>query len=297
MKKGLLVTAWLLIAAMPVLACTSCGCSGGGTTLGMQLVTVRNYAGMIWQHTGLTVYEQGELHSSFASDTWQVYGSLQLPGKWHMQARLPLVWNRVTDHSPEGDQTESLFAAGDLNLIAGYQAMTLRSGRARHTLFVQAGAELPTGKYKADFVQAGLPPGFYPGSASIDPLAGIQYILSDSAWTAMFGASVKYSLPNADHLQEGLFWQAQTVVARSLGASGRWVPFAGLVAEHRNGYRKYDFLNEESAYSVAHGMAGMEYRGDRFSVGARIDHTIWQQYSTEETTNNGAYSVYVNWFF
>ena len=38
--------------------------------------------------------------------------------------------------------------------------------------------------------------------------------------------------------------QAQTVVARSLGASGRWVPFAGLVAEHRNGYRKYDFLNE-----------------------------------------------------
>lgn len=86
----------------------------------------------------------------------------------------------------------------------------------------------------------------------------------------MFGASVKYSLPNADHLQEGLFWQAQTVVARSLGASGRWVPFAGLVAEHRNGYRKYDFLNEESAYSVAHGMAGMEYRGDRFSGGATL---------------------------
>ena len=141
-----MVTAWLLIAAMPVLACTRL--LRWWYYLGMQLVTVRNYAGMIWQHTGLTVYEQGEPYSSFASDTRQVYGSLQLPGKWHMQARLPLVWNRVTDHSPEGDQTENLFAAGDLNLMAGYQAM-IPAFRPCHTpLFVQAGAELPTGKYK-----------------------------------------------------------------------------------------------------------------------------------------------------
>lgn len=294
--KFLCITVLLLTGAIPLWACNHCGGASTGNAMGMLPISSRNFAGTMCLYSQQSVFEDDRLISRFTGVLSSTFVSINLIDNVSLQVTVPLACNNLHVFSNDVETHVQEVFLGDIQLIARY---TLPLGidsikQSSKTLSVFLGAELPSGVYNGNYKQDDMPVTFYPGSQSIDPIAGLQYQFNQGKYTLGGNALYRYSTFNKDQFKAGFQLNTSIFASRKFGA---WSPFCGLGVDIKGNDWKYTFEQEGSNFTAGYAMAGLEWSGRNVLVGTRNHINLYSQFGETDTKSPGMVSAYFSYFF
>ncbi len=198
----LLILLMTTVAQRSLQACNTCGCSASGTDFGMLQTWGLHTIGMQYRldrfDNGFT--DEGLKSSDFLS-TWNLNGIWSPSDRWQLQAQIPLrLQTRVT-----GQERNSRFGPGDSWVVGRYALWVSNpdSADTRSWISLGGGLKLPTGEFRPDQDNQGLPVNSQLGTGSVDFLAELRAQVSREAWSFQAEAAFRYNLENAEEYRFG----------------------------------------------------------------------------------------------
>jgi hypothetical protein len=292
-----MIIRWLLLGAGilglalgPAQACDICGCSGGGSTLGVLPMYHTHFAGLRWQ--SLT-YRYGGYE---AQDQFQ---QLEAWGRWYPHPRVQVmvaVPYRVLGRT-EATNAGSLHGIGDARMHVSYSLILTPDSstkRWHHHLLVGAGLKVPTGQFRPPG-EGDLPMQFQLGSGSTDLLGQLLYQLRRGQWGLHLQASARANGAHRSGYRFGdqvqgmayaFYWHRRG--RRSL------MPYAGLSGEVMARDVARGFYQAETGGWGSFCLAGLEASQGRLVAGAQAQLPLRQHYAEGAIISGPRTSVYVN---
>ncbi len=178
-----------------LMACSTCGCSASATDFGILQSWGTHTLGLQYRldrfDNGVT--EEG-LRSSDRINTWNLNGIWSPAERWQIQVQVPY---RLQTRNT-GDELNTRHGIGDTWLIGRYAVMMKESeeDQSGYWLSLGAGLKTPTGEFKSEEDNLGLPLNSQIGTGSVDFMLEVrtQYRITD--WAIQAEAIYRYNTEN-----------------------------------------------------------------------------------------------------
>ncbi|TAE47615.1 MAG: hypothetical protein EAZ89_17400 [Bacteroidetes bacterium] len=288
----------------PVRACDVCGCSVGGSYLGILPQFSRNFAGLKYKYrsfgfAGVLPAHEGEvmpLEDQF--QTWEAWGRFHLGKKWQLFAFVPVSQNlRVLESG-----NTRLRGIGDASLMAYYSLLNTGDSAKhvwKHNLMAGGGVKMPTGKYQqrnADYEL--LPQAFQLGSGAYSFSANVNYTVRYKKMG--LNTEFQYRKSSYNELQYRFGDQISAAATFFYWKNVRrftFLPNVGLFAEKIGQDFQYKVHVAETGSTNLYATAGVETYYKRLALGLSVQQPLKQQVSEYQPRSRSRLSANVSVLF
>lgn len=264
MKKWILLI-WLLTTAGMAQACDVCGCSAGGSSLGLLPNYHRHFMGIRYQYRSFLSehHDAAGVYSTERYHTAEVWGRWVLGKRFQMFAQVP--YNRYLQE--QGGLTQTFTGLGDVSLIG--QVVVFNTGDSlgrswRQGLQLGGGVKLPTGRSQAGEAN----PSLLPGTGSFDfPIQGL-YTLRYGKWGVNLEASYRFNTANRDEYRFGnrLNGSLRVFYAPEKGKA-IFMPNAGIQFERGETDLESGYRVSMTGGQALYALAGLEVFSGKWGLG------------------------------
>jgi len=282
MKKIFLII--LLAVSMSSFACDICGSGAGGSYLGLMPSFSKKFFGLRYQHNSLLHHlgPGGSINYLTTTESYHIaelWGAMNIGSRFRVTGFIPYNFiERKNQQEHINDQ-----GLGDITVLGYYQLLT--EGNNEHgwkqSLWIGAGAKLPTGKYNPDEknIQQASQNTFQLGTGSIDFSLNVMYDLQYNNTGININAGYKLNTANQYEYKYGNKFTANTLFYQriSLGGKVMLTPNAGMLFETAVKDKKTKDIRvwETGGYSCM-GTIGLEISAGRFNLGANFQKPLDQ---------------------
>lgn len=202
-----LLTICLLFAEFQANACDVCGCSMGGTNLGILPQFHKNFIGLHYFYRGFSS-EHTILGSDTKSISQESFQTTELRGRFRLSERIqlftlvPINFNQ----QKENNITSTFSGIGDITVFANYSIYNNGDSLDRkwkHNLQLGGGIKTPIGSYKKLDKNNILNPNVQTGSGSFDFLLDAIYTIRYKKWGLNNTAFYRYNTTNSNDYKFG----------------------------------------------------------------------------------------------
>lgn len=288
MKKFSVLLACLIGVYTTAAACDVCGCSSGASYLGTMPQLNRSFLGLRFSQrsyvvnhpalsTGLAIPAQNEYYRSV-----DIFGRYFITRRLQVMALVP--FNLYERKGSEGHIVNN--GLGDVNLLAGYVLLNTGDSimhRFKHTLIVNAGAKLPTGRYKINDNgdERYTNPAIQPGTGSVDGLFNLFYTLRYRKFGFTVDGNMRLSGKNSQGYQMGNRYttSARVFLWQKLGWDWSILPSVGATYDYAAIDYKYGIRQTNTGGNGVFGTVGADVYYKKMALGAYYQHPLAYQYS------------------
>lgn len=280
-------------------ACDVCGCSIGGTGLGLMAAYRQNFVGFQYQHMS---FSSAHEHGDGSSDDFSAF---EFVARYRVFRRLNLQLNQpwrlnVRQH-PDGNISQK--GLGDTRLTGNLILLNQVRLGEKFSLYAEAGGgfKAPTGKYESDIrAQRNLPENFNTGNGNWAGLLQSSVVLNHRNMGLAFTGSHQRNRRSTDGYRFGDQWSGQALLFNQFTLGGRFslTPFGGVSTEKTerdetpNG--KYATSTGGKGWFAA---AGANLKFDDWLVGMAFLQPFSQQYSNAEVEAKGRLTAQLTCIF
>lgn len=263
----------VLTFSFPSKACDICGCSTGGSYLGILPQFQRNLAGLRFQYRNF-MHPNTELNMNGESQvledrfyTTEAWMRFYPSDRIQLFIHVPYTLNQRF----ETMRTTTIEGIGDIRLTANYSLINTGDSILRNwknLLLIGGGIKLPTGKYQQrDETRLMLPASFQVGTGAYSLLFNVIHTLRYKSWG--INTTLQYSMNGRNEISYD--YGDQYSAAFSLfywkgTRSGSFLPNAGISYEYSNKDYQYDVIKPYSGGSVTLFNAGLDIYLNRFLI-------------------------------
>ena len=272
-------------------ACSTCGCASSGTDFGMLQTWGQHSLGLQYRldrfDNGVT--EEGLSSSDFLS-SWNINGIWSPAQRLQIQAQVPLrMQTRIT-----GNDRITRTGLGDSWLLARYAIWQNASDStdAETWVSVAGGVKLPTGTFRPEESNEGLPVNSQLGTGSVDFLAELRAQIRFTSLAVMGEAVYRHNLSNRDDYRFGhqvsgsadLRW-IHSAGSFAYGLSG------GFYAEHFGRDSRNQYWRNDTGGNGLYASTGAFATLGSFTTAMRYRIPLVQQYAGGQVTSRGPFDV------
>jgi hypothetical protein len=287
MNKTLLVLIFIIIYYIPLLACNTCGCSGGAIYTGVLPQYNNHFIGVRWYNRSFN--SKHELNDNNVSKEY--FNTIELIGRFFPSKRVQILvfvpYNIFAQK--ELNTSTKTIGIGDPSIIASYSL--IRRGdnlnqKWKHLWFVGAGLKLPVGTYSFKNGLSEFNPNIQNGTGSTDFIFYTSYTIRKNKIGSSFDFTYKYNLSNNLGYQFGNRTNAQfrlfyLYTKKKLSV----LPQVGFLFEHAQKDNKFKGnISNTGGYGLyAH--IGLDIYISRFAIGANVQPATFQKISNGYVTS------------
>lgn len=278
-------------------ACDVCGCSIGGTGMGLMSAYRTNFASLTWQRVA---FQGSLLHGSGSFDQFH---TLDLNVRYHLYKRWQVQWQqpyRINIRDTQGEISE-LHGVGDARAWVNYVLLPNVGQTLKWYAEMGVGAQLPTGAYNPQIHTLDLPENFNVGQGNwallLQPRLIVQWqkagLLASAIHQRNTASRSGYTFGNQFATQMQAFYQF------NLKNNNQWIsPYMGFIHE-RIAQDQYDNGTPVSGTSGTGWFinAGVSLRLQSIMCSASIASPQRQMYSLSEVTAQNRVMVQVSYLF
>jgi len=206
MRKIILFALIGIISSSTVFACEICGGGLGSNYTGLLPNFNKRFVGVRYHFN--QVYTQLDISGNKTAltnkekyHTAELWSAWNLGTRWRVMAILP--YSKIQKYSYGTEQQSSKSGLGDINL-SGYYNLLNKSATITQSLWLGAGAKLPTGEYNKDeFVNTNTANIYQLGTGSVDFTGSLNYDVSLNNIGLNTNVSYKVNTKNGDDYQYG----------------------------------------------------------------------------------------------
>lgn len=289
MKRTALIFLVGLFFSQQAKACDVCGCSLGGTYMGILPLYNRNFIGLRWSQASFHSYiaPTKYLAAQTSDDT---YSKVELWARYYLTPRIqlfafvPYAYNSMSG----SDQAVFAHGLGDMNIMANY--VILNTGEEnrdlRHTLIAGGGIKLPTGQFSLTDKGKIINRNFQMGTGSVDFNLNAVYTMRYKKTGINLETGYKINTRNSDNYLFGnqyrasaqlFFWQKVGPVS--------FLPHAGMNYEQAATHKDGDIIQVNTGGSAWLGSGGMDIYVNRFTLGLNYQKPVAQHYNSDATAD------------
>lgn len=282
MRKSLLIL--LLVISLPSMACDICGAGAGSSYLGLMPSFRKKFFGLRYQHNSLLHHlgPGGSVNYLTTTESYHIaeaWGAVNIGTKFRVTAFVP--YNFIERKNLQEQVSDQ--GLGDITLIGYYQLLN-KGGNEQglnQSLWIGAGAKLPTGKYDPDEknVQQGSQNTFQLGTGSVDFSLNAMYDLRYNSTGININAGYKMNTANQYEYKYGNKFTANTLLYQRISIADKVIltPNAGVLFETAAKDKKTKNIQvwETGGYSCM-GTIGLEFSAGRFNAGANFQKPFAQ---------------------
>lgn len=203
----ILILLSFLLYQLQVNACDVCGCSMGGTNLGILPQFHKNFIGLHYFYRGFSS-EHAMLGTETKSTSKELFQTAEIRGRFHLNKKIqlfvlaPININKQT----ENNITSSFAGLGDITTFANYSIYNNGDSllkKWKHNIQTGGGIKLPTGSYKKLDENEILNPNIQMGTGSFDILFDIIYTVRYKKWGLNNTAFYRFNTTNSNKFKFG----------------------------------------------------------------------------------------------
>jgi hypothetical protein len=275
--------------------CDVCGCSVGGTGLGLMAAYHQNYVGFQYQ---LLPFLSTLAHSDGSSDDFHAFEFVtrfRVFRRLNLQLNQP--WRLNIRQLPDGNISQNGF--GDMKLTGNYIFLNQVELGKNFSLYAEAGGgiKIPTGKYDPDIrTRKNLPENFNTGNGNWASLFQSSIVLSRRNLGLSLTGSYQLNYRSTNSYRFGNQLSVQGLLFNQFLLNGRCslTPFGGVftekVARDETPNGKYaPATGSDGRFAVA----GLNLKFDEWLVGVAFS----QPYSNAEVEAKGRLSAQLSYIF
>lgn len=302
--RTLIITVTLLLLSVKATGCDICGCSMGGSYLGILPQFHKNFVGFRYSEQSSWASHSKSRLASGIYESEERFRSYDLMTRFYPFNRLQAVvllpylhFNKTEDET--STQTNGL---GDVTLMANYLVFDTGDSLKRNwrqTITIGGGAKLPTGNYSQHNSDGTLlNPNLQTGSGSVDFLAALSYTLRYRRWGFIGSAQGRLNTANKNNYQFGnrvngsvsvFYWQniKRFSLLPNIGAFTDW------------SLPNYDGNSEVEGTGghISLATAGVDLYFGRFSAGFTYQHPIEQELGAGKVKGRDRFLATLNYIF
>ncbi|MCG2617008.1 transporter [Terrimonas sp. NA20] len=275
----------ILLYALPSFACDICGAGSGGSYLGIMPSFRKKFIGVRYQYNSLRHHlgpggSINYLTTTEAYNTVEVWGAVNLGSKFRVTAFVPYNFIKRTNQQ-ENIKDQGI---GDITVIGYYQLLnrTNDADVLRHSLWIGAGAKLPSGKYDPEDknIQQASQNTFQLGTGSVDLSVHAMYDLSYRQTGLNLNIGYKMNTSNKYEYRYGNKFTSNALFYHRLNIAGKVsvAPNAGVMFESAGkDHKTRDIQSWETGGFALLGTAGLETSIGRINVGANFQTPLSQE--------------------
>ena len=303
MKKTILIFA--LFVSFTTNACDICGCSAGGSTMGILPQFQKNLAGfrysyLSFKNPAVDLYNNSNLTvTQDESHTTNLWARFYPANRWQIFAFVPYRLNTRHYNSGESIQIQGL---GDVSFLVNY--VLINTGDSigknwKNTLLLGGGLKLPTGKYRQrDNQLTLLPTNFQIGNGAYTFTTNLIYTIRYKKWGLNSDAFYRINTSNESFYKTGnqvtaslslFYWK--TINNLSI------LPNVGLFGEIFFNDSEYDINLPYSGGRSLLLNTGLDIYYKRLVFAALYQSTLAYQIPSGQTSPKGRVSIGVAFLF
>lgn len=295
----------VLLFSISASACDICGCSAGGSTMGILPQFQKNLAGIRYSYLSFN-NPAADLYSntnrSVAQDqahTTNLWTRFYPAKRWQVFAFVPYKVN--TRHYTNGTSDE-IQGLGDASFLVNYVLLNTGDSIGRNwknTLLIGGGVKLPTGKYRQrDKQQTLLPTNFQIGNGAYTFSVNTIYTVRYKKWGLNMDAFYRANTTNESFYRTGnqstaslalFYWK--TIKNLSV------LPSLGLYGENFAADSEYDLALPFSGGSALLINTGLDFYYKRAVISALYQIPLAYQIPSGQTSPNGRISAGISFLF
>jgi hypothetical protein len=282
MKKICIIL--MLHSSVSAFACDICGAGSGGSYLGIMPSFRKKFFGLRYQNNSLRHHlgPGGSINYLTTTETYntvEAWGAVNIGSRFRVTAFVPYNFiQRVNQQENVRDQ-----GIGDITIIGYYQLLnkTIDPDKLNHSLWLGAGAKLPSGKYNPEdknVLQASQNT-FQLGTGSIDFSVHAMYDLSYHQTGLNLNVGYKMNTANKYEYRYGNKFTANALFYHRLIFSDRFsvAPNTGIMIETATKDMKTkDIRSWETGGYALLGTIGLETSAGRIIAGANFQTPLQQ---------------------
>lgn len=237
MKQFLVALGILALCSNMTYACDGCSLSQSVGLLGIAPKFQGHFIGLKYSYREFSTAHSSTLFGETVQpDSRQLFHSVELSTRAQLHDRVQLlgfVPYLLIEEQFEG-RSEVLRGAGDATFLVNYLAFRSEPGsEIAHTVEVNTGIKMPTGKYRKRNSEGHLNPSMQTGSGSWDIPLGFRYTLRSGTWGAAISTGYWLNTRNSLNHKFGdrVYGQLRGFKLFEVGDLGL-VPQLGLLIEH-----------------------------------------------------------------
>jgi len=286
MRKSLFTLVFATCMAMPAMACEVCGCSSGGSALGILPQFGKNFAGLRYSYRQFhTIHPPSIIPGLTGQHSDEYFHTLEAWARFYPAKRLQIFGfvpvHFYSQRTPE--RSDHIHTIGDITLMANYifiKAPDSTDRKARHNFQSGLSVKMPTGRYDIKADGELLNPNLQPGTGSWDVIFNTAYTVRWKSWGIHSEALYRLNTANS----HGYKFGDRVTAATKAFYVKEWkklslIPAAGAMYE-------YAFTNADQGSRVSYTggnvlsvQAGADLYWNRFSVGINVQAPVWQDLS------------------
>ena len=297
-KKFLLFIVFGIMASPIAMACDACGCSVGGSGMGLLTAYKNNYVGIGWQWSSFTASSEYESNTKDNFHILQLSARYYIVDKFKVQLSLPF---RFNIRQSLGEKT-SLNGISDARLLGSYILLQDTKVGNKSRLFIELGAgiKFPTGKYDAHIHDKNLPENFNMGNGSFGFIVEPNLVFTFGKTGLVLGGSYTHHAKSRSKYRFGHQLQSQLIVffEKNVSPAVKIVPNVGVKTEwitqdvHANGKAVHATGGTGAFASVA-----LNLKGKAWLAGVSYAHPFLGKYSDGEVDVGGRVACQVSYIF
>ncbi len=279
-------------------ACDVCGCSMGGTNLGILPQFHKNFIGLHYFYRGFSS-EHTILGTVTKSTSQELFQTTELRGRFHLNKRvqlfvlLPININQQTENSV----TSTFTGLGDITTFANYSIYNngdSLSKRWKHNLQLGGGVKLPTGSYKKLDESNILNPNIQTGTGSFDILLDAIYTVRYKKWGLNNTAFYRFNTANSNEFKFGNRFTLATSFFYWANIKGySLLPSIGINYEKADKDVHNSFIVDQSGGSSLFTTYGLDFYYHSFTFGVNYQLPVYQDNTiTQSKLKFGATLLY-----
>ena len=278
--KGLIIIS-LLLTKSQVSACDVCGCSMGGTNLGILPQFHKNFIGVHYFYRGFSS-EHTILGTETKSTSQELFQTTELRGRFHLNKRvqlfvlLPININQQTENSV----TSTFTGLGDISTFANYSIDNNGDSlgkKWKHNLQLGGGIKLPTGSYKKLDENNILNPNIQTGTGSFDILIDAIYTVRYKKWGLNNTVFYRFNTTNSNDFKFGNRFTLATSFFYWANIKGySLLPSIGINYEKADKDLHNSFIVDQSGGSSLFTTYGLDFYYKSFTLGVNFQLPVFQ---------------------
>lgn len=286
MKKIYLVVSICMICILNTMACSTCGCSAGGSSIGILPQFNNHFVGIRFYHRSFTSTMTHNASNNGVTQSHENYSTVELFARFYPSKKIQILMLLPYNYflQKEGNTVFQTNGIGDPTILANYVIVnTAQKSKSdwKHNLLAGAGIKLPLGKYQqihkgeTDFNS-----NLQNGTGSTDFIVDMMYTLRRKSIGLNAEISYKYNLVNSFQYHFGnrintslslFYWFSKKKISV--------LPQVGLNFEHAQQDNKMKAIITQSGGNGLYVLPGLDIYISRFAFGAKAFVPTYQNYA------------------
>lgn len=298
MKKIIFLCIGMLVFIEISSACDICGCSAGGSYLGILPQYQKHFIGFRYKYSSYKSLHPDD--GSYGFDyfnTTELWGRFAITNRLHLYAILPYQFTKRIEEAVPNQFSDW----GDASVLINYLVLdnSLKEDKQfKQTLQFGAGIKLPTGKH--DMVQDfhTLPENLQPGTGTTDYL--VNSIFTTRYRKFGFSADVNYKINQVNdrsYKQGNKFSSSARVFAWYQAGGISVLPHIGIDYEHSDVDQKYKKSVALTGGESVLASTGVDAYYKKFAFGVRAQNAFYQHLNDGNTTGKWRLNAQILYLF